>query len=118
MAYRQCYIFYYPTSSHYISHNLLSVPLLPLLIPLARPLRSLRIDLRLDRGLGVFLPVRTKDARQELSNLLLVDLVLGVLASGNVFGQRSATSEDTKVCERASSGPVPPTASAVRSPRI
>ena len=88
------------------------------LLSLVRSLRSLSVDLRLERGLGILLPVRTRDAGQELSNLLLIDLVLRVLASGDVLSQRRATSEDAQVRKRAGSSPVPPAASAVRSPRI
>lgn len=89
-----------------------------LLVPLVRSLSRLSVDLRLKRGLAVLLPVRTKDARQELANPLLVDLVLGVLSSRDVLSQRRAASENAQVCERASSSPVPPATSAVRSPRI
>jgi hypothetical protein len=101
----------------HISLPFSSVPFLPLL-PLIRPLCSLSVNLRLERRLGILLPVRTSEAGQELTNPLLVDLVLGILASRNVLSQRRATSEDAQVCKWADSSPVPPAASAVRSPRI
>lgn len=48
----------------------------------------------------------------------MVDLVLRVLARRNILSQRRATSENTQIRDRTSSSPVPPAASAVRSPRI
>ena len=89
-----------------------------LLLLLVRPLRSLSVNPRLERGLSILLPVRPKEARQELSNLLLVILVLGVLTSRDVFSQRRASSEDAHIRKRASSGPVPPATGAVGSPRV
>lgn len=87
-------------------------------LTLTRPLRRLSINLRLQRRLAILFPVRSKNTRQKPSNSLLVKLVLGVLASGNVLSQRRAARENAQVRQRAGSSPVPPAASAVRGPHV
>jgi hypothetical protein len=109
------YQLHYPICQHFTC-SLHRVSVLSLSLP--RPLRSLIIDPRLKRTLAILFPVRSQKARQEPSNFLLVNLVLGVLASRNILSQGCATSEDAQVCQRTSSSPVPPAASAVRGPRI
>lgn len=87
-------------------------------IPLARPLGRLRINLVLERRLAILLPVLSKDTRNTPPDPLLVQLVLGVLASRNVLGQRNAASENAQVGYRTRNSPVPPAASGVRSPDV
>jgi hypothetical protein len=87
-------------------------------ISLARPPRRLSINLVLDRQLAILLPVFPKDARNTPSNPLLVQLVIRVLASGNVLRQRNASSKDTQVRNRARDSPVEPAAGGVRRPNV
>lgn len=87
-------------------------------ISLVRPLGRLCVDLVLEGQFAILFPVFAKDTRQTPPNPLLIQLVLGILASRNVLGQGNASSENAQVCDRTGNSPIPPTASSVRSPDI
>lgn len=82
-------------------------------LPFVGSLCRFCVDFRLQRSLAVFLPVLSKDARQESANPLLIELVLRVLAGRNGFRQRRTSGENTQVGDGTNCTPVHPAPSTV-----